>query len=168
MWIADALSGFAGVAAAAGQPLLAARLLGAVATFSERLSWAVMAFNVQHERALAATRAALAPEVFERAWAEGRALSLDDAIAETPAILATVSAAPTLPAAAESDAPQGLTRRELEVLRLLAQGLSDREIAARLFISHHTVMRHVASILGKLEVSSRTAAATWAVRHSLA
>lgn len=168
MWIADALSGFAGVAVEAAQPLRAARLLGAVATISERLSWAVMSFNFQHERALAATRATLEPDVFERVWAEGRALSLDDAIAETPAIFAAVSAAAAPPAAVENAAPHGLTRRELEVLRLLAQGLSDREIGERLFISHYTVMRHVAGILGKLGVASRTAAATWAVRNDFA
>jgi DNA-binding NarL/FixJ family response regulator len=63
--------------------------------------------------------------------------------------------------------PAGLSSRELEVLRLLVDGRSDREIAAALFISHHTVMRHVSSILGKLGVESRTAAATHAVRERL-
>jgi DNA-binding NarL/FixJ family response regulator len=61
-----------------------------------------------------------------------------------------------------------LSRRELEVLRLLVEGKSDREIAATLFISPHTVRRHVAGILGKLDVTSRTAAATWAVRNNIA
>jgi DNA-binding NarL/FixJ family response regulator len=60
-----------------------------------------------------------------------------------------------------------LSPRELEVLRLLADGISDREIAAVLFISPRTVMRHVAGILAKLGVSSRTAAATLAVREGL-
>jgi DNA-binding CsgD family transcriptional regulator/transcriptional regulator with XRE-family HTH domain/tetratricopeptide (TPR) repeat protein len=64
-------------------------------------------------------------------------------------------------------APSGLTTREREVLRLLVEGRSDREIADSLFISHRTVMRHVSNILGKLEVDSRTAAATHAVRHDL-
>lgn len=54
------------------------------------------------------------------------------------------------------------------MLRLLVEGLSDREIAERLYISHYTVMRHVTGILNKLGVTSRTAAATWAVRHGLA
>jgi DNA-binding CsgD family transcriptional regulator/tetratricopeptide (TPR) repeat protein len=61
----------------------------------------------------------------------------------------------------------GLTPRELDVLRLLVDGKTDREIAVDLFISHHTVMNHVSNILGKLEVDSRTAAATFAVRHEL-
>jgi DNA-binding NarL/FixJ family response regulator len=61
-----------------------------------------------------------------------------------------------------------LTPREREVLKLLAEGATDREIADRLFISHRTAMQHVANILGKLEVSSRTAAAAFALRHGLA
>ena len=61
----------------------------------------------------------------------------------------------------------GLTAREHEVLRLVAEGLRNHEIAARLVLSEHTVHRHVANILGKLETSSRTAAATIAARHGL-
>jgi DNA-binding NarL/FixJ family response regulator len=61
-----------------------------------------------------------------------------------------------------------LTPREREVLKLLAEGSTDREIADRLFISHRTAMQHVANILGKLEVNSRTAAAAFALRHGLA
>jgi DNA-binding CsgD family transcriptional regulator len=64
-------------------------------------------------------------------------------------------------------APLGLTPRELEVLRLIAQGRTDREIADELFISRHTVMRHVSHILAKLNVDSRTAAAAEAVRNHI-
>jgi DNA-binding NarL/FixJ family response regulator len=63
--------------------------------------------------------------------------------------------------------PQGLTPREVEVLRLVAQGLSDKEIATRLVLSRHTVHRHIHSILTKLDLPSRTAAAAYAVRHGL-
>jgi DNA-binding NarL/FixJ family response regulator len=61
----------------------------------------------------------------------------------------------------------GLTRREVEVLRLVAQGLGDKEIAARLVLSRHTVHRHVHSILTKLDLQSRAAAAAYAARHGL-
>ena len=61
----------------------------------------------------------------------------------------------------------GLTQREVEVLRLVAQGLSDKEIAARLVLSRHTVHRHVHSILTKLDLQSRAAAAAYAARHGL-
>jgi DNA-binding NarL/FixJ family response regulator len=63
--------------------------------------------------------------------------------------------------------PSGLTGRELEVLHHLVQGKSDREIAEELYISYRTVTNHVASILRKLNVDSRTAAATQAVRKEL-
>jgi DNA-binding CsgD family transcriptional regulator len=62
----------------------------------------------------------------------------------------------------------GLTPREVEVLRLLVEGRSDREIATALFVSRHTAANHVGSILGKLGVTSRAAAAAWAVRQGLA
>lgn len=61
----------------------------------------------------------------------------------------------------------GLTPRQLEVLALLVQGKTDRQIAEELFISHYTAMRHVANILNTLGLNSRTAAATYAVRHDL-
>lgn len=61
----------------------------------------------------------------------------------------------------------GLTPREQEVLRLMAEGLANQEIAGRLMVSEHTVHRHVANILGKLRVSSRAAAATFAASHGL-
>ena len=61
----------------------------------------------------------------------------------------------------------GLSRRELEVLRLLASGRTNREIAATLVLSEHTVARHVQNIFGKLRVSSRTAAAAFAFERGL-
>jgi DNA-binding NarL/FixJ family response regulator len=61
----------------------------------------------------------------------------------------------------------GLSKREVEVLRLVAEGLSDKEIAARLVLSRHTIHRHVSSILTKLGLPSRTAAATYAAQHGL-
>jgi LuxR family transcriptional regulator, maltose regulon positive regulatory protein len=73
----------------------------------------------------------------------------------------------TRPAEA-TDGPLGdLSRRELEVLDLVAQGLTNREIAARLVLSEHTVNRHVANVLRKLGLSSRAAAASLAGRYGL-
>jgi DNA-binding CsgD family transcriptional regulator len=65
------------------------------------------------------------------------------------------------------DAPMGLTGREVEVLALVATGKTNREIAAALVISEHTVARHVQNILAKLGVSSRTAASAFAFEHDL-
>jgi DNA-binding NarL/FixJ family response regulator len=61
----------------------------------------------------------------------------------------------------------GLTQRELEVLHLVAQGLSNQDIADRLVLSKHTVHRHVSSILTKLDLPSRAAAAAYAAQHDL-
>jgi LuxR family maltose regulon positive regulatory protein len=63
--------------------------------------------------------------------------------------------------------PLGLSRRELDVLRLIAVGLSNRDIAERLIVSEHTVHRHVANIFRKLGVSSRSAAAAVAAKHQV-
>jgi DNA-binding NarL/FixJ family response regulator len=60
-----------------------------------------------------------------------------------------------------------LTPREIEVLRLLAEGMPNKEIAARLNISEHTAKFHVASIMGKLGATSRTEAVTLGIRHGL-
>jgi DNA-binding NarL/FixJ family response regulator len=64
-------------------------------------------------------------------------------------------------------AAHGLTARELEVLRLVAAGSSNRQIAQQLVISEHTVARHLQNIFAKLDVSSRTAATSFAFEHEL-
>jgi two-component system, NarL family, response regulator YdfI len=78
---------------------------------------------------------------------------------------ALVPAAPVSQPVAELLEP--LTRREREVLQMLASGLGNKEIAAHLSISDHTVKFHVASILGKLGASSRTEAVSLGIRHGL-
>lgn len=71
------------------------------------------------------------------------------------------------PAAARPAYSAGLTDREVEVLHLLAHGLTNAQIAAQLIISPHTVHVHLRAIFGKLGVSSRTAAARFAIDHHL-
>jgi DNA-binding CsgD family transcriptional regulator len=73
----------------------------------------------------------------------------------------------SLTAGARSDSAHGLTERELEVLRLVAAGKSNRQIATELVISDHTVRRHLQNIFAKLGVSSRSAATAFAFRHDL-
>jgi NarL family two-component system response regulator LiaR len=68
----------------------------------------------------------------------------------------------------QSSIPEPLTERETEVLRLLAQGLSNREIAERLVLSEATVRTHVSNLLSKLHLASRTQAALYALREGLA
>jgi len=64
-------------------------------------------------------------------------------------------------------APGPLTDRQVEVIRLIARGLSNSEIAAMLQLSEHTVHRHIANIFHALDLSSRAAAAAYAVGHGL-
>src|SRR5262249_59906225 len=86
-------------------------------------------------------------------------------LARARALLEAWEASPAGPSVAKGR--NGLTAREIEVLRLISTGLSNQEIGDRLFISEHTVHRHVANVLGKLEVSSRSAAVAQAGRLGL-
>ena len=70
-------------------------------------------------------------------------------------------------AAGSGGAASVLTPRDLDVLTLVAQGLSNPDIAQRLFLSEHTVHRHLANILRKLNLFSRAAAAAWGTRTGL-
>jgi DNA-binding NarL/FixJ family response regulator len=109
-------------------------------------------------------RAAMGAAAFAAEHAAGRTLGA----AEVLAVLGRNEAAAEQPPVAVSDeAMAALTPRELEVLTLVAQGLSNPDIAQRLVLSEHTVRRHLANILRKLHLSSRTAAAAWGVRTGL-
>jgi predicted ATPase/DNA-binding CsgD family transcriptional regulator len=164
-FLAEALSGIAGVAVAQGRPERAARLLGATAALREQIGAAIEGWNrPTHERVVALVRAALSPAAFASAWSAGANLSLEAVLAEALADVDPTEA----PSAADPAAAAGLTEREGEILRLLAKGLTDREIAAELSISPRTVGAHVSHLLAKLGLDSRTAAAAFAVRHGLA
>ena len=68
----------------------------------------------------------------------------------------------------DSTLPDGLSERELDVLKLLAAGMSNQAIADELFVSRYTVIRHVSNIFGKTGCTSRSEAAIYAIRHQLA
>jgi LuxR family transcriptional regulator, maltose regulon positive regulatory protein len=87
-------------------------------------------------------------------------------LARAAALLRHLEAA-TPDRAGNATAAAGLTHRELEILGLVAQGLSDKEVATTLRLSEHTIHRHVSNILNKLDVPSRTAAVAQAVQHGL-
>jgi DNA-binding NarL/FixJ family response regulator len=105
-------------------------------------------------------------QAFAPDWEAGKALPLEEAVAE--ALAEPPTGATVVPTDRENAAIVGLTRREREVLRLLAEGHSDREIAAALFISTKTAGAHVSNLLGKLGVPSRAAAVAYIHRHGLA
>ena len=109
-------------------------------------------------------RAALGAQAFEAAYAAGRTLDPAQVLA-APARTDAPAAQPKTDVSGE--AMTVLTPRELDVLKLVAQGLSNSDIAKRLVVSEHTIHRHLANILRKLCLSSRAAAAAWAVRTGL-
>lgn len=163
--IAGCLSGLAIVAALAGHAERAARLFGATAALRAEIGAAVPRHGGQYERAIAAARGALGAPRFDEAWSSGRALPLMEAVADARAVVAAVTA--PHPAPATPADRQLLTRREVEVLRLIVAGRSNPAIAADLFISVRTAQTHVTNILAKLRVDSRAAAAAIAVQRGL-
>jgi ATP/maltotriose-dependent transcriptional regulator MalT len=105
----------------------------------------------------------------EAAIADFREMGADGERARAEALLAKLrQPRATLPADAVDTPLSVLSQRELEVLALVAEGLTNRDIAQRLVLSDHTVNRHVANILRKLGLSSRAAAASLAGRYGLA
>ncbi|HSJ09059.1 MAG TPA: helix-turn-helix transcriptional regulator [Longimicrobiales bacterium] len=158
---AMALAAAGTVAAAEGAPDRAAEHAGRAADLYEEaaLPWEAAWTREAEALALAATgrpQAVLAAVAANAAFAR---LGIERTV--------TLPAAPAPVAVAGSSAEGPLSRREAEVLRLVADGLSERDIAARLFISVHTVHRHLSNIRTKLGVPSRAAAVALALREGL-
>ena len=121
------------------------------------------AYGLFDQRSVDAVRQALGDSLFERAFADGAASSVDRALSLAMGDVEGSdegSRAPEPTPAADPGIVEGLTRREQEIAALIAQGLSNREIAARLVISSRTAETHVANILNKLGLTSRTQVAS--------
>jgi predicted ATPase/DNA-binding CsgD family transcriptional regulator len=173
--LTHAMSGLAVTLAMQGDFPRAARLFGAATTFREHVGSAVSAWDhAAYDRGVTLAKSELSIEDFASLWSAGAALSteaaIDEALAETPAanVLPSTVVGGIKGESIASSLVISLTPREMEILRLLADGLPDREIAAALSISLRTVNGHVTHLLTKLGVESRTAAATLAVRNGLA
>jgi DNA-binding NarL/FixJ family response regulator len=109
------------------------------------------------EQRRAVARVQLGSDVFAIAWAEGRQMTPEQAFATRTQATPTTS----------QGYPGELTPREVEVLRLLALGLTNAQIAERLVISPRTVNAHLRSIYSKLDLTSRTTATRYAIDHDL-
>jgi non-specific serine/threonine protein kinase len=159
--IADGLERLAGAACGQGQWERAARLFGAAEALREAIDVPrPPADRPDLERSLVALRAGLDERALAAAWAEGRALTLEQAVA------VALERAPAN-ATVQPGYPAGLTAREVEVLGLVAAGLSDTQVAAKLVISPRTVSTHLTSIYRKLGITLRGEAVRFAVEHRL-
>jgi predicted ATPase/DNA-binding SARP family transcriptional activator/DNA-binding CsgD family transcriptional regulator len=166
------LEAFAGLAEARGQEARAARLWGAAEAVRINIGAPRPQDDTRllYESSMAAARAQLGEEAWEEAFAEGMAMSAEEA-AEYALSEEVASAAPERPQAGrerdERPTTDPLSAREREVASLLAQGLSNRQIAQTLYLSERTIENHVSKILRKLDLDSRTEIASWATQQRL-
>ncbi len=166
------LEGLASVVAAQGDPTWAARLWGAAEGLREAIGSPLPPIErAAYEHAVAAARGQLGEHAFAVVWAVGRAMTLEQVlVAQGPPMMPTPNQGESSPAhmaKASSTSPAGLTAREMEVLRLVVQGLTDAQVAEQLVISPRTVNWHLTSIYSKLQVTSRSAATRYALEHHL-
>jgi predicted ATPase/DNA-binding NarL/FixJ family response regulator len=160
--ILGAVAGLAGVALRQGHVTRAARLLAATEAARESLGTGPIVHAIHAERIVAEVQAQLGEPGVRAAWEDGRTLALADAIADANTIGEEQSVMVPV-----YDRTLSLTAREMDVLRLLVEGKSDREIGDALFIGTRTVQTHVANLFAKLGVNARAEAAAVAVRRGL-
>ncbi|MDP7725236.1 LuxR family transcriptional regulator [Mycobacterium sp. TY814] len=159
MKVADMLECLARLAADEGNIAYAARLLGAAHGVRQRKEHTRFPmYQAGYQAAVDTTREALGDSVFEQVWAEGAALSIEEAIAYAQR------------GRGERKRPTSgwgaLTPMELDVARLVAEGLGNKDIGARLFISPRTVQSHLRHAYAKLGLSSRVELSREVLRHS--
>jgi predicted ATPase/DNA-binding CsgD family transcriptional regulator len=170
--VASCLEGLAGAVAAKEDPAWAAHLWGAAESMRAIIDAPLPPIErADYERAVAGARAQLGKHEFANAWAEGRKMTPQQVLTAHDQVnlpfqssTKPLSPPPTKPL---PKYPDGMTAREVEVLRLLAQGLTDAQIADQLVISPRTVNNHLTSIYQKIQVSSRSAATRYAVDQHL-
>src|ERR671932_139168 len=156
-----ALPGLAGVAAMQGDAARALRLASAASALEENAGmWAFPPIRARQEQWLATAEQALDAASREAAWAEGRRMSMDEVFAHALEDTSAVAGARSEAVPAVRD---HLSPREREVLGLVAQGRSNREIADALVVTEHTAKYHVAQLLNKLGAGSRAEEVTRAV-----
>jgi DNA-binding NarL/FixJ family response regulator len=160
--IAHGIANFAVLAASSGQHAKATRLFAAAQTERDTIGLKLQEpEKTLYTQSEDVARLGLSQEMFNECWQAGRALHAEQAVAEALAL----EMEPPAYRAQPTDTP-GIARlsiREMEVLQLLALGRTDRDIATALFVNVRTVHGHVATILARLGVSTRTSAVTTAI-----
>ncbi len=170
-WI-SALEGLAATALAQGRAARAVLLWSVAARQREEVGIAVsLRGQLTLKQAEIAARLQLGVQAFAALWEQGQTMTPEEAlpVSEQDA-LAKLHATPAHPSAAGKSSPaypDNLTTREVEVLRLMAQGWTDAQIAEHLVISVRTAQKHATSIYNKIGVSSRSAATRYAIEHRL-
>ena len=162
--VVHGLEGLASIAGAEGSIVRAVRLWGAAEALLEEIEVGVHTYvpdRSLHQSQVAAARAQLEEAEWTAAWAEGLAMTSERGIE-----YALEQEATPEPAAPKAY-PAGLSAREAEVLRLVATGLTNAEVAEKLFLSSRTVDWHLSSIYRKLGLHSRTEATRFAAEHEL-
>ncbi len=171
--LAASLGLIAGLLGSVGMPEQAARFFGAAQAILDRIQAPhPPAGRALQERMILPVRTALGKKQFALQYAAGEASAQAEILAEAEAILQGIHIAVEKSSRnrlvkVNSNAPGGLSRREREVLALVATGLTDVQVAQRLLISPQTVGKHLRSIYAKLNVSSRSGATRFAVEHGL-
>ncbi|HEX9038605.1 MAG TPA: tetratricopeptide repeat protein [Ktedonobacterales bacterium] len=172
--VAVALEGLAAVAGAQWRPVHAARLYGFAASLRSALGAPLPPIDRPvYQQSVATVHAQLDEPAFLNAWAQGQAMTREEALAEAAQVTAQTHAASpstpmdTTPASPTRVRPFGLTTREIDVLRLVTQGLTTNQIAEQLIISPRTADAHLRSIYSKLAVTSRAAATRTAIERQL-
>jgi predicted ATPase/DNA-binding CsgD family transcriptional regulator len=184
---AYSLEGLAEAACAQGKPNRAAQLLGAAEAYYSNMRARLDYLDIEtYDRCVATARALLGDQAYDGAFAEGHSKTAEQAAAleEPTESRRSEGSRPGFPQQSGREKalddtirnPQSairnsegvLSAREVEVLRLVAQGLSDTDVAAQLFLSRHTVNAHLRNIYSKLGVTSRSAATRYAIDHGYA
>ncbi len=160
----EAFAGLARIAGITGQHLISAELIGTIDYLTRRGHRLPRPVATELETTRLRVANVLERDQFESAVATGRTRSLQAAVDYSLEI--SVEMPPPASVQVPSAHPL-LSPRELDVLRLIAEGKSDRQIAETLAISRNTVIRHVANIFLKLEINSRTVAAMYALNHGI-
>jgi len=179
MIASESLEGMACISGTQGETLRAAKLFGAAKGLQETLREAVALQHTSEEEAWrepyrATAHSLLGKVAWDEALTQGQAMGLEEAIeyalfaeesSATPQSSMTTghSSAPSAP-----EHPAGLTSREVEVLGMVAAGMTNAQVAKELFLSPRTVETHLTSIYHKLGVTSRSAATRFALEHDLA
>ena len=166
------LEGLANVVAAKGESVWATRLWGAAHTLRNSMEAPLAPVErADYEHSVAAVRSQLGEEIFTAAWAEGQSMSLEQVIvAQGSALMpqpVPVEQPSTIEMVPHPAHPNRLTAREVEVLQLVAQGLTNAQIAEKLVITRRTVNWYLTSIYSKIQVSSRSAATRYVIEHNL-